>query len=261
MTSAAPNRAQLDAAPMIGRFELRRELGQGAQATVWLGFDARLEREVAFKLMHADAATDPVAVRQWMQEARSVSRLTHPNIVPVFEADMPAERPYLVFEYVPGPTLAQHLKARGALPAVGAVAMMVGVPDALHTAHAAGVVQRDLKPSNIMVAGNSRARVMDFGIAARAGDASAADQIVGTPGYMSPEAAQGGLPAPTMDLFSAGLVLVEMLSGTKLVAEREPLRALQRGTSEDLSLPLTLSPASKRRPKRRGCDWSRWRRS
>ncbi|HEY8707403.1 MAG TPA: protein kinase, partial [Burkholderiaceae bacterium] len=87
---------------MFGRFELKRVLGEGAQATVWLGFDARLEREVAVKLMHADAAADPVAVSQWLQEARSVSRLTHPNIVPVFEADVHEKQPYLVFEYVPG---------------------------------------------------------------------------------------------------------------------------------------------------------------
>ena len=84
----------------LGRFELRRVLGQGAQATVWLGFDARLEREVAVKLMREQAAADPFAVNQWLQEARSVSRLTHPNIVPVFEADVHEKQPYLVFEYV-----------------------------------------------------------------------------------------------------------------------------------------------------------------
>jgi serine/threonine protein kinase len=226
---------------VIGRFELKRELGQGAQATVWLAFDARLEREVAVKLMHADAATDSAAVHQWLQEARSVSRLTHPNIVPVFEADMHAQQPYLVFEYVPGPTLSQHLKSRGALPAADAVAMMVGVLDALHTAHAAGVVHRDLKPSNILVDGGGRARVMDFGIAARLNDPGNLDQVVGTPGYMSPEATQGGLPAATMDVFSAGLMLTEMLSGTKLIVERDPYRAMHRVASEDLALPLDLS--------------------
>jgi len=226
---------------MIGRFELRRELGQGAQATVWLGFDARLEREVAVKLMHADSATDPDAVHQWLQEARSVSRLTHPNIVPVFEADMHAQQPYLVFEYVPGPTLSQHLKARGALPATDAVAMMVGVLDALHTAHTASVVHRDLKPSNILVDGGGRARVMDFGIAARLNDPGNLDQVVGTPGYMSPEATKGGLPAATMDVFSAGVVLIEMLSGHKLIAERDPYRAMDRVATEDLVLPEGLS--------------------
>ena len=225
----------------LGRFELKRVLGEGAQATVWLGFDPRLEREVAVKLMRADAAADPVAVNQWLQEARSVSRLTHPNIVPVFEADVHQQQPYLVFEYVNGPTLAQHLKVRGALPVPQAVPMMLGVLDALHAAHSAGVVHRDLKPSNILVDGSGRARVMDFGIAARLHDPGTLDQIVGTPGYMSPEATQGGLPTATMDVFSAGLVLVELLSGTRLIEERDPYRAMHRVANEDLKLPESLS--------------------
>jgi eukaryotic-like serine/threonine-protein kinase len=227
--------------PTIGRFELKRELGQGAQATVWLAFDGRLEREVAVKLMHAGAAEDALAVHRWLQEARSVSRLTHPNIVPVFEADLHAQQPYLVFEYVAGPTLAQHMKARGALPVADAVAMMVGVLDALHVAHAAGVVHRDLKPSNILVDASGRARVMDFGIAGRVNDPGSADQVVGTPGYMSPEATRGGLPAPTMDVFSAGVVLIEMLSGERLVTERDPGRAMQWVTDHDLALPAGLT--------------------
>ncbi len=225
----------------LGRFELQRVLGEGAQATVWLGFDARLEREVAVKLMRADAAADPAAVNQWLQEARSVSRLTHPNIVPVFEADLHEHQPYLVFEYVPGPTLAQHLKTRGALPVTEAVAMMLGVLDALHAAHAAGVVHRDLKPSNILVDTQGRARVMDFGIAARLHDPGNLDQIVGTPGYMSPEATQGGLPTEAMDVFSAGVVLVELLSGARLIAERDPYRAMHFVASTDLKLPEGLS--------------------
>ena len=226
---------------MLGRFELQRVLGEGAQATVWLGFDARLEREVAVKLMRADAAAEPEAVNQWLQEARSVSRLTHPHIVPVFEAEVQGRQPYLVFEYVPGPTLAQHLKARGALPAHEAVAMMLGVLDALEAAHASGVVHRDLKPSNILVDGAGRARVMDFGIAARLHDPGNLDQVVGTPGYMSPEATQGGLPTAAMDVFSVGVVLVEMLSGEKLVKERDPYRAMHHVASVDLKLPDSLS--------------------
>ncbi|MEP6875444.1 MAG: HDOD domain-containing protein [Burkholderiales bacterium] len=226
---------------MLGRFELKRILGEGAQATVWLGFDARLEREVAVKLMRAEAASDPFAVNQWLQEARSVSRLTHPNIVPVFEADVHEQQPYLVFEYVPGPTLAQHAKAQGPLPAAQAVAMLLGVLDALEAAHAGGVVHRDLKPSNILIDGAGRARVMDFGIAARLHDPGNLDQVVGTPGYMSPEATQGGLPTAAMDVFSAGIVLVELLSGTRLINERDPYRAMHRVASVDLVLPEGLS--------------------
>lgn len=226
---------------IVGRFELKRVLGEGAQASVWLGFDARLEREVAVKLMRSDSAADPAAVSQWLQEARSVSRLTHPHIVPVFEADLHGQQPYLVFEYVPGQTLTQHLKSNGALPVNAAVLMMLGVLDALAAAHAAGVVHRDLKPSNILVDAAGRARVMDFGIAARLNDPGNLDQVVGTPGYMSPEATQGGLPTATMDVFSAGLVLVEMLAGDKLVKERDPYRAMYRVANADLALPDSLS--------------------
>jgi serine/threonine protein kinase len=225
----------------FGRFELRRVLGEGAQATVWLGFDQRLEREVAIKLMHSDASVDPVAVGEWLREARSVSRLTHPNIVPVFEADVFERQPYLVFEYVPGPTLAQLVKSRGALPAEEAVGLILGVLDALQAAHAAGVVHRDLKPSNVLVASAGRARVMDFGIAGRLHDPGSREEIVGTPGYMSPEATRGSLPTATMDLFSVGVMLAELVSGQKLVTERDPHLAMQRVANEDLRLPDSVS--------------------
>jgi len=231
----------------LGRFELRRVLGQGAQATVWLGYDPRLEREVAVKLMRlgAEAADDNPSVNQWLQEARSVSRLNHPNIVPVFEADMRGEQPYLVFEYVDGRTLSETLRARSTpLPVREAVALMVGVLDALHVAHSAGVVHRDLKPSNILVDSSGRARVMDFGIAARVArrpeDALGGRRIVGTPGYMSPEAARGEAPAAAMDIYAAGLVLAEMLSGAPMIVERDPYRAIHRAAHEDLSLPARM---------------------
>jgi len=225
----------------LGRFELRRVLGKGAQATVWLGYDPRLEREVAVKLMRPAAGTDAAAVNHWLQEARSVSRLTHPHIVPVFEADMHEEQPYLVFEYVAGRTLAEHLRARGALPPREAVQLMLGVLDALQAAHAAGVVHRDLKPSNVLVDGAGRARVMDFGIAVRVKDAANNQKVVGTPGYMSPEAAHGAAPTPAMDVFAAGLVLAEALHGKPLIAERDSYRAIYRAAHEDLSLPADLA--------------------
>ncbi|HEV7913368.1 MAG TPA: HDOD domain-containing protein [Albitalea sp.] len=228
---------------LVGRFELRRVLGKGAQATVWLGFDPRLEREVAVKLMRPAADTDAAAVHQWLQEARSVSRLTHPHIVPVFEADLHDRQPYLVFEYVPGRTLAEHLRARGALPPREAVQLMVGVLDALQAAHAAGVVHRDLKPSNILVDGTGRARVMDFGIAVHVKDAANHQKVVGTPGYMSPEAAHGAAPSPAMDVFSAGLVLAEALHGRPLIADKDPYRAIYRAAHEDMALPADLPAA------------------
>ena len=222
----------------IGRFALLRELGRGAQATVWLAYDDRLDREVALKLL--DTSSDELTIDQWLHEARAVSRLSHPHLVPVFEADESGGRPYLVFEYVAGPTLAAHARERGgALPAREAVGLMLGVLDALAVAHERGIVHRDLKPSNVLIDGQGRARVMDFGIAARVKDPREAGTICGTPGYISPEAARGAAPQPAMDLFAAGVMLAELVGGRRLLVERDPMRALDRVQREDLQVPAT----------------------
>jgi serine/threonine protein kinase len=224
-------------ASMLGRFELRRILGQGAQSVVWLAFDPRLEREVAIKLMKVGEGASMAAIPQWLQEARHVSRLSHPNIVPVFEADVQDLHPYLVFEYVPGKTLGDLLAAHGAMPAVEAADLMADVLDALALAHEAGVIHRDVKPSNILVDQSGRARIMDFGIAAPVQDSAArngAAAPAGTPGYMAPEVAQGGAVSAAMDIFSAGMVLAEMLSGEPLVKERDPYQAIYRILNEPL---------------------------
>jgi eukaryotic-like serine/threonine-protein kinase len=228
----------------IGRFEVRRPLGKGAQATVWLGFDPRLEREVAIKLMRPFGADGPQMLAEWLQEARSVSRLTHPRIVPVFEADVHEQQPYLVFEYVAGGSLDDYLRQRGAMPARDAVRVMLDVLDGLQAAHAVGVIHRDLKPSNILVEDGLRARVMDFGMAARlhGKEPAAGVGMSGTPAYLAPEAAKGAAPAPTMDVFSAGLVLAEMLLGRPLVDEPDSYRAIHRIAQEDLALPPELDP-------------------
>jgi serine/threonine protein kinase len=245
MTSASvassPSFAQL------ARFRVLRELGRGAQAKVMLAHDPRLDREVALKLL--DPSADAGAVNEWLHEARAVSRLTHPNIVPVFEADQFDGQPYLVFEYVEGPTLSQARRGKGAMPAKEAVTLLLGVLDALAAAHAQGLVHRDLKPSNILLGSDGRPRVMDFGIAARVAPsdgrkgrgAEVADgRIVGTPGYMSPEAARGEPPVPAMDVFSAGVMLGELLSGAPLLRETDPYRAVQRIQVEDMLLPAAV---------------------
>jgi len=204
----------------VGRFVLHEQLGRGAQATVWRAHDERLDRDVALKLL--DPRADTVAVSQWLHEARAVSRLAHPNIVPVFEAAEDGGQAHLVFELVRGPTLAERLRKDGAMAPQAAVQLMLGVLDALVAAHAEGIVHRDLKPSNILIDGSGRPRVMDFGIAARVADNSDG-RIIGTPGYISPEAAAGAPPAASMDLFSAGMVLAEMLAGRPLLRISHPL--------------------------------------
>lgn len=228
---------------MLGRFILRRMLGRGGQSSVWLAFDPRMEREVAIKVMRLDATSDDKSVSQWLQEARHAGRVTHPNIVQVYEADVHGHQPYLVFEYIAGKTLEQLLKERGALPAPEAVALMMDVLDAIAVAHAAGVVHRDLKPSNVLVDSAGHARVMDFGIAARIQDVHGAQALpagAGTVGYLSPEAANGMAPVPAMDVFSAGLVLAELLTGQRLLADADPYRVLYRVVHEQLLLPKVV---------------------
>jgi serine/threonine protein kinase len=222
----------------LGRFELVRELGRGAQATVWLAHDARLQREVALKLFDITSSA-PEERDQWLHEARAVGSISHPHIVPVFEADEDGGRPYLVFEYVPGPTLAQRRRERALWPAREAAQLMLGVLDALAAAHAQGVVHRDLKPSNVLLGEDGRARVMDFGIAARVA-AGGDGRIVGTAGYMSPEAARAGAPHPSMDVFAAGVMLGELLAGKPLMRESDPWRYVQRVQAEDVALPAEL---------------------
>ncbi|TDP74260.1 serine/threonine protein kinase [Roseateles toxinivorans] len=232
------------AGSLIGRFKLLRPLGQGAQATVWLAHDPRLEREVAVKVLLPSEA--PLSLDQWLHEARAVSRLTHPNIVPVFEADVAAGRPYMVFEYVPGLTLSDRQRRGPPLAVREAVELMLGVLEALQTAHQAGVVHRDLKPSNILLDASGRARVMDFGIAGRVAAPGSGDKpqrIVGTPGYMSPEAAQGRPPSPPMDVFAVALMLAELLSNQRMNANPDPWAAVKRVAEQDLSLPSGLPPA------------------
>jgi len=232
-------------ASSMGRFKLLRPLGQGAQATVWLAHDPRLEREVAVKVLLP--TQDPLSLDEWLHEARAVSRLTHPNIVPVFEADVADGKPYLVFEFVSGPTLRERMRPGLAFPAREAVELMLGVLEALSAAHQIGMVHRDLKPSNILLDASGRARVMDFGIAARIapplGEGAKPLRVVGTPGYMSPEAARGLAPSPQMDVFSAAIMLAELLSGQRLNDNPDPWAAIARVAAEDLMLPGGLPAA------------------
>lgn len=214
-------------AQSIGRFAIRRLLGEGAQSAVFLAWDPHLEREVAIKTLHfSDRAAGQGSLL--LQEARAVASLRHPNIVPVFEAGEAHGDPYLVFEYVDGPTLAQVLNQRGAQPAAQAVESICGVLGAIGEAHRHGVLHRDLKPSNILVDGAGELRVMDFGIATRVADPAApGDALIGTPAYMAPEYIEARAYTFRSDLFAVGLILYEMLSGERAVSGGSPIITMQ----------------------------------
>ena len=225
----------------IGRFEIRRELGRGAQSVVHLAWDPQLEREVALKTLHYAPERGPDTATL-LAEARSVSRLRHAGIVPVFEAGEENGTPYLAFEYVPGRSLAELMHQRGALPAYEAVTLMRGVLTALGAAHTQGIVHRDLKPSNILIDADGRPRVMDFGIARRVDDPSARQGLSGTPGYMAPEYIERREIGPQNDIYAAGVLLVELLSGRRVHREADPRRLLEHTCTNAVTLPPGGAP-------------------
>lgn len=228
----------------IGRFGIVRELGRGAQSVVYLAHDPRLQREIAIKTLHFDQA-DQRRNAMLLDEARAVGRLSHPNIVPVFEADEQDGDLYLVFEYVPGRSLAEIIRHDGAMEPVKALTLMRSVLDAIAYAHDSdgGVIHRDLKPSNILVDLDGKPRVMDFGIATRVDDAGDSEgrSLSGTPAYMAPEYVTERRITPQCDIFAAGLILFELLTGRRAFPAGSPQETMARVAKEDVRLPVDIS--------------------
>ena len=223
----------------IGRFEVIGRLGQGAQSVVYLAHDPRLHREVALKVVHL--ADDDAQRAALLHEARAVSRLMHPGIVPVFEAQETGDGFCLAFEYVAGRSLADRIAEEGAMGPAAAVGLLLPVLDAVDYAHSHRIVHRDLKPSNILLDDELRPRVMDFGIAIRhvpdAEDDDRSTAMLGTPAYMAPEYSRGGLVSPAMDVFAAGLILYELLCGQRAVGTQDGVRAIRFLLNHDVVLP------------------------
>jgi len=184
-------------------------------ASVYLGHDGQLERRVAVKLLAPGVARDHDLRRRFARESRLAARLSHPNVVAVYDAGEEDGRPYIVMEYVEGETVADVLRRRGSLPPEEAVEIAAQVCAGLAHAHAHGLVHRDVKPQNLLVARDGRVKIADFGVA-RGDDASKLTQagtVLGTAAYLSPEQAAGAEVGPRSDLYSVGAVLYELLSG------------------------------------------------
>jgi eukaryotic-like serine/threonine-protein kinase len=221
----------------IGRFEVLGELGRGAQSTVYLGFDPQLQREIAIKTVHF-SKPDSAQNKVLLDEARTVSKLRHPNIVPIFEAGEENGDLYLVFEYVPGKNLGEFLRDSGALSPVKAASIMRPILDAVSHAHGLGIIHRDLKPSNVLLDEHNTPRVMDFGIAARLDVPSeSADEYTGTPAYMAPEYIERHEVGERSDVFSAGLVFFELLAGRRAVEGGNIFQIMHQLANEDIKLP------------------------
>jgi eukaryotic-like serine/threonine-protein kinase len=203
---------------VMPRYELKERLGVGATATVWRARDSKRGRDVCVKKLHAHLAQDGVARSRLKAEAESAAALRHPAIVPIIDLDLAGPEPELVFPFLEGETLAARLGRVGRLEPRDAASIAAQIADGLAAAHAAGVVHRDVKPSNILLGADGDARLLDFGIARSldggADDLTGAGLTVGTLPYMAPEQLTGETAAPANDVFALGAVLYQMLTGT-----------------------------------------------
>ncbi len=204
------------------RYQLVRRIGAGGMAQVYVAQDRLLGRNVAVKILHEESAGDTTYVERFRREAKAVAQLNHPNVVAVYDwghttSDTSAGRSdyYMVMEYVPGPNLKEVVRARGPLPEDEALSIAAQIAAALEVAHEHGLVHRDVKPHNVLIAPNGRAKVADFGIAHDAGltELTRTNIVPGTAHYLSPEQAQRAVLDGRSDIYSLGVVLYEMLTG------------------------------------------------
>ena len=198
-----------------GRYRLEARIGSGGMSTVYRALDETLQRQVAIKLMNREVATDSDQLERFRREARAVAQLSHPHVVGVIDAGEDENRPYIVFEYVEGETLKERIRRLGRLPIPEAVAYCIEIARALGAAHARHIVHRDVKPQNVLIDEEGRAKVTDFGIARTLDEEglTADGRVLGTTDYVAPEQALGHGVTGQSDLYSLGVVLYEMLTG------------------------------------------------
>ncbi len=197
------------------RYEIAGPLGRGGMAEVYEARDRVLDRSVAVKVLAERYSHDDRFVTRFRREAQSAARLNHRNIVSVYDTGSANGTPYIVMEKVDGPTLADIIRAEGALAPERAAEIGAAVAEALEAAHREGLVHRDVKPGNIMVTRGGEVKVMDFGIARAAADDTLTQTgtVLGTASYLSPEQASGATVDARSDVYSLGCVLYEMLTG------------------------------------------------
>ena len=202
---------------IAGRYSLVREIGRGGMGAVWLGVDEVLDREVALKRIGLLPGADSTDLARAEREARLAAQLSHPHVVAVFNlaVDVDTDAQWLVMEYVEGTTLARLVRERGPLSPEEAAPLLWQTADALVAAHAAGIVHRDVKPSNILVDRSRRVKLTDFGIARIAADPSLTQTglVTGSPAYLAPEVASGQRGDEAVDVWSLGATIFHVLSG------------------------------------------------
>src|SRR2546427_10817333 len=224
----------LDAGTRLGRYEIRSQLGAGGMGEVYLALDARLDRKVALKVLPADVTAHPDRMKRFVQEAKAASALNHPNIITIHEIDEWGSSPtvregvhFIATEFIDGETLRERLR-NAPMKLAEVLDVAAQIASALSAAHAANIVHRDIKPENVMLRQDGIVKVLDFGLAkltervppdsvdteAPTSFKTDAGTVVGTANYMSPEQARAVAVDARTDIFSLGVVLYEMVTGT-----------------------------------------------
>jgi serine/threonine-protein kinase len=236
-----------------GRYRVEQRIAVGGMATVYRGNDTRLDRVVALKVMHPSLAADADFTGRFIREAKAVARLSHPNVVNVFDQGADGRAVFLAMEYVPGLTLRDLLRDRGALSVRAALDILEPVLAALGAAHRAGLVHRDIKPENVLITDNGMVKVADFGLVRLltgtdgAGDAitstTSTGTVLGTVSYLAPEQIHQGAPTDQrVDVYAAGILLYEMLTGAKPHTGENAMQVIYRHLNEDVPPPSLAAP-------------------
>jgi beta-lactam-binding protein with PASTA domain/serine/threonine protein kinase len=227
-----------------GRYRVGSWIARGGMATVYLGTDTKLDRTVALKIAHAELAHDPDFVRRFTGEARSVARLSSPNVVGVYDQGSHGALPYLVMEYVPGQTLRELMRARGRLEPREALDVISGVLTGLAAAHEGGIVHRDVKPENVLLGAGNVIKVADFGLARAASRASHTQtgMLIGTAAYLAPEQVARSVSDSRTDVYAAGVMLFEMLTGVQPHTGETPLAVAHKHVSDVVPPPSSVVP-------------------
>jgi beta-lactam-binding protein with PASTA domain/tRNA A-37 threonylcarbamoyl transferase component Bud32 len=221
-----------------GRYQINSRIARGGMATVYVATDLRLERRVAVKIMHGHLADDTAFRSRFIQEARSAARLAHPNVVSVFDQGQDSEMAYLVMEYLPGITLRDLLKDYGKLTPEQTLDIMDAVLRGLAAAHEAGIVHRDLKPENVLLADDGRIKIGDFGLArATTANTASGQALLGTIAYLSPELLTRGVADARSDIYAAGIMMFEMLTGEQPFKGEQPMQVAYQHANDKVPAP------------------------
>lgn len=232
--------------PLLGnRYQLQQSLGAGGMAVVYRAQDLMLERPVAVKVLRHDFSRDEGFRERFRQEAKAAANLTHPNIVTVHDFGLDGGRLYIVMEYVPGTDLKTMIKKHGRFAVEEAISLIVQACYGIGYAHRAGIVHCDVKPHNMLVTPDQRLKVTDFGIAralASIHPDEVNDIVWGSPQYFSPEQATGIAPSPASDVYSLGVILYEMLTGSLPFTSNDPTELARMHRDLSPLSPRNLNP-------------------